>query len=193
MKLRVVVSSSPQILNRRSTVPTVYLTPGIIVIVITVKPPEELSADERKYFVEKVTKGREVDPTTLPRLVKRARFLAFYRNQNELVGVGGVKRPYDAYRNRIFESAKSEARPEDYEMELGWIFVERSHRGKGVGKTITCALLGEVRHDKIYAVTRMNNEPMKHLLKCNFDFHQSGEKYQSLDGKRSLVLYVRDY
>jgi hypothetical protein len=56
-----------------------------------------------------------------------------------------------------------------------------------------CALIGEVKHDKIYAVTRTNNEPMKYLLKCKFDFHESGKKYLSPDGKRSLVLFVRGY
>lgn len=158
---------------------------------IRIKAPHECSAEEKINFIKEVKKGHEVDPNNLEDLVERSKFLAFYEKTNVLVGVGGIKQPYVPHRNRIFENAKSNEMPEQYKIELGWVFVEPEFRRQYVGTTIVRELLGKVKGDKIYATTRTDNDKMKRILEF-LNFHESGKEYKSRIGKQSLVLFVRD-
>jgi RimJ/RimL family protein N-acetyltransferase len=159
---------------------------------IEIKARGECSTDELNKFVKLVEKGDEVDRCNLSDRVKRAQFLAFsYDESNNLVGVGAIKQPNTTYRNSVFSKAKSNHPPNQYDVELGWIYIEEDFRGRGIGKTIVRELLEKIKDKKVYATTRTDNDTMKHILKY-FKFHESGEEYKSTRGKHSLVLFVRD-
>jgi hypothetical protein len=159
------------------------------VSLIRIKSPLDCLPEEKNAFIRLIENGNQVTAKNLDKRVNRAKFLAFYEEADVLVGVGAIKRPYGSYRNRIFDKAESNAIPEQYNVELGWIVVCREFGAHGIGTTIVRDLLGKVEGTKIFATT--SNDKMKHILKCKFDFLQSGSEYKSCKG-RQLVLLVRD-
>ncbi len=66
-----------------------------------------------------------------------------------IVGVGAIKRPYHSYRDKIFKIAESKAIPTQYEIELGWISIEREFTGRHIATKIVGKLLGKVKGTKI--------------------------------------------
>jgi GNAT superfamily N-acetyltransferase len=80
--------------------------------------------------------------------------------------------------------------PDDYDLELGWIFVAESHRGRGLSRELVEHLIAHVETARIYATTREANLPMRRTNeRCGFRLE--GSPYRSKLGNYSLVLYVR--
>lgn len=157
---------------------------------VIIKTPDDCTDEEKKKFIKLVEKGNEVDKASLPKLVNSAYLLAFSYIGDNLVGAGGIKRPYDSHRKGVFEKASSFLNHEEFEVELGWIYTEKKFRKRGIAKNITRELLGKVKDRKIYTTTRTDNK-IRDMLK-EFLFYESGEEYKSARGKYSLVLFVKD-
>ena len=157
---------------------------------INIKSPDDCSDDEKKRFVELVNKGNEVNKTTLSGLVENAHWLAFSYIENNLVGVGGIKRPNNSHRKGVFERANSSLKHEQFEIELGWIHTKKGFRRRGIAKNITRELLENIKDKKIYTTTRTDNK-IRDMLK-DLSFYESGEEYESTRDEYSLVLFVKD-
>ena len=159
---------------------------------IKIKTPAECLSDELARFIELVKEGEEVNRSTLRELVSLAQFLAFsYNELNTLIGVGAIKQPYTTYRDGVFKKAKSDLKFSQFNIELGWIYIEETSRRCGLGKMIVRELLEKIKDKKIYATTRTDNNAMKSILR-EFIFYESGKEYESTRGEHSLVLFVRD-
>lgn len=72
---------------------------------VIIKWPSECSEGEIKDFFLFVKKSGEVSLYGLKDRIRRARCLAFYYEEDELIGIVGLKRPNENYKNRIFKSA----------------------------------------------------------------------------------------
>lgn len=75
---------------------------------VIIKWPSECSEGEIKDFFLFVKKSGEVSLYGLKDRIRRARCLAFYYEEDELIGIVGLKRPNENYKNRISRALESQ-------------------------------------------------------------------------------------
>lgn len=156
---------------------------------VEVFSPEDMSPDTERAFRALVRKSGEVSLTTLTGLVSTAFAVGYVRVDERLIAVGGLKRPNADYRAKVFRKAKV-ADPGRYPYELGWLFVEDGHRGKGLASELTFALTDRLGDAKAYATSLTTNSRMHNTLK-KAGFKRVGEQYESSRAGLELALFVR--
>jgi predicted GNAT family N-acyltransferase len=148
-------------------------------------PPQAL-AD----FENLVTKYGTVDPEGLKQRIRDAFRLLFLRGSNgELVGVGAVKRPQLSYRRKVFAKAQATTAPDEYRVELGWVAVAKSLRGRGLSRRIISQLIGLVENENVFATTRADARAMR--FAADYGLNPTDKPYPSGRGY-NLVLYLRN-
>ncbi len=152
------------------------------------KSPGDCSSDELAEFEELVAKGGEVSRRGLKQRIRNAYRLVFV-NDGNLIGVGALKRPSPNYRNRVFKNANASSQLVGTSLELGWMFVLQNQQGKGVGRALMDALVGELNGEQCFATTRTDNQRM-HLLLPRYGFVRIGSDYKSGEGEYCLCLYT---
>lgn len=155
-----------------------------------IKSPTECTEEELDEFKGMVLKGEQVEEAKLEDRIKRARHLAFKYDQNQLVGIAALKRPSDKYKQDVFKKAGIPEQAKDYELEIGWAFTEKEHRGRGVSGNLIRGLLEISEPHNIFATTRTNNKAMDRIL-LKHGFTQCGKPYLGRDCTYQLQLYVR--
>jgi GNAT superfamily N-acetyltransferase len=141
-------------------------------------------------FEKLVLEGGAVDPEGLGQRIREASRLLFLRElDGQLVGVGALKRPIPAYRNRVFANAQATVPPDEYSLELGWVVVAKSHQGRRLSTRIVGELLPFARNQNIYATTRADERVLSFAFDCGFRIN--GKPFPSGHGY-DLVLYLRN-
>ena len=152
--------------------------------------PSDCSPQALADFENLVTKYGTVDPEGLTQRIREASRLLFLRESNgELVGVGAVKRPQLSYRRKVFAKAQATTAPDEYRVELGWVAVAKSLRGRGLSRRIISQLIGLVENENVFATTRADARAMR--FAADYGLNPTGKPYPSGRGY-DLVLYLRD-
>jgi len=155
------------------------------------KKPSECSANELASFESLVSKGGEVNEAGLSDRIRNAESLVFLIEDNGVLsGVAALKKPLASYKKKVFNNSESKENPDEFNFEIGWIYVEEEFRGRKYSQLLLGEVLKLVGENRLYATTRENNEAMR---KTNFRYglQQSGRPYKSNDGDYNLVLYLR--
>lgn len=157
---------------------------------IFVKAPKACTDDELDQFAAKVTDGGEVAVGIRAR-AERAFRLGFIVRDNTIVGTAALKKPAASYRAKVFKEAKSQLDPTTYAYELGWIFVDASHRKKGQMTRLIDQLLPTAKNSALFATTRSSNDIMQEML-GQLKFAENGIPYKSEQNPDETVkLFVR--
>ncbi|TPL45391.1 GNAT family N-acetyltransferase [Mesorhizobium sp. B2-4-6] len=157
---------------------------------IVVKAPKACSDAELGQFAAKVADGGEVADGIRER-AKRAFRLGFIAYENAIVGTAALKKPVDSYRTKVFKKAESQLDPAAYPYELGWIFLDVPHRGKGQMTRLINELLPAAKGAALFATTRNSNEIMRDML-TQLGFSEDGTEYKSKQNSEdSVKLFVR--
>jgi GNAT superfamily N-acetyltransferase len=157
----------------------------------TLKQPAACSNRELAEFERLVCRGAEVTAEGLRDRIRAAQQLAFIPGQaGTFVAVGALKRPAPTYCSTVFAKAHSSENPSGFTLELGWIYVEPDHRGKGFSNTLVETLLNAAGRSWVYATSRSNNVAMHSALRKH-GFTQSGSAYESDEDNDELFLFVR--
>jgi RimJ/RimL family protein N-acetyltransferase len=83
------------------------------------------------------------------------------------------------------------ANPEQFEFELGWVYVRPSARGKGVASALVESLVSSLNGACAYATSRVDNERMHAALK-RFGFVPVGVPYPSQLNEPSIQLLLHE-
>lgn len=157
----------------------------------TIKSPSKCDKHELESFEALVRKGEEVTGNGLTERIRKAAFLMFLTNADgALIGVSALKHPNPGYRAKVFQSARSELRPDNFGLELGWIYVVESERGKRLSHALVEQLLPYAKAERVYATTRKLNLAMI-CTNEHYGFRREGIPYSSEDGQYDLLLFVR--
>lgn len=158
---------------------------------IECKAPSRCTEDELDSFSRIVEKGGEVAAGIRARIEGAFR-LGFVIFEKSIVGTAALKKPKAAYREKVFNQAKSKSDMKEYPYELGWIFLDEPHRKKGQMGRVIVELLRLAGEHGIFATTRSSNTIMKDIL-LHHGFKPSGITYPSLEHPNETIqLYVKD-
>ena len=157
---------------------------------LIVKTPASCSRRELNEFQRLVEMGEEVETSGLSERICRAFLLAFAYIRDSVVGVAGLKNPYSSYRSNVFEKAGLENRCDEFDKELGWVFVAEDNRGKGFSNRLVEAILRDAAGFSIFATSRTDNVPMHKALTKN-RFVEAGKPFISERGTQlKIFLYL---
>ncbi|WP_431099014.1 hypothetical protein [Polaromonas aquatica] len=157
---------------------------------VNLQRPAECDLERLAIFQALVLEGGEVNPATLPQMIGRAPVLAFLQSDQLVVGVGGIKRPYDSHRSKVFAQSKANSDPAIFEFELGWIYLRPVARSRHQVSPLIRALMVELKAAPVYATSRVNNDRMHTALK-NCGFTPDGNPYPSKLNEPFIQLFVR--
>ena len=151
--------------------------------------PSDCTAQALADFEKLVIEGGAVNPQGLVQRIRKASRLLFLRaSDDQLVGVGALKHPRAAYRNKVFADARATASADEYPVELGWVVVAQSHQGRRLSTRIVGELLPFVKNENIFATTRADERVLSFAFDCGFRIN--GKPFPSGQGY-DLVLYLR--
>ena len=151
--------------------------------------PTACTEPERRDFARLVRRGFRGSDEGLDGRICAARWLAFYyAAADTLAGIAGLKAPGERYRVDVFRKAGAGVSPVDYELELGWVFVDPAYRGHRIGESLCRSLLARVPASCVFATTRPDNASMIRILSA-LGFARVGKPYPRRD--EELVLFLR--
>ena len=152
--------------------------------------PSDCTAQALADFEKLVIEGGAVDPQGLTQRIRNAsRLLFLWASDGQLVGVGALKHPRPSYRNRVFANAQATTASDEYRVELGWVVVAKTHRGRGLSTRIVGELLPFAKNENVFATTRADERVMRYASDHGFEIN--GKPYPSGRGY-DLVLYLRN-
>jgi GNAT superfamily N-acetyltransferase len=145
---------------------------------IELKPPVKCSKEVRDRFRDMVLEAGEVEEAGLDGRIARADMLALLRLGAATIGVGALKIPNKEYARKLFKKAIAKSEPHAFGLELGWVVVERAHRGHFFSRRIVEALVARAGGQKIYATSVSTRIAMhRALIECGFE--RDGAEWQS--------------
>jgi len=104
---------------------------------LIVKKPADCSSNEIEHFENLVKAGGEVIHSHLRDRIMRAEYLIFLQGHDEkILGVAALKRPNAHYREEVFYKAGSSEDPDEFNLEIGWIYVIEDCRGLGYSRRL---------------------------------------------------------
>jgi hypothetical protein len=155
-----------------------------------IKSSVQLSPTDIKEFRRMLDKQGQVN-TSIGK-AELCEKICFARHKKELIGIGALKNVYQ----RPFDHAKVTSLKSQFEIELGYLFVDhevngKSFQGYGIGKKISKLLLNEIPTKNVFATTECAEEnSMYHILK-SFDFVVAGSPYLGRETSKQLCLMTR--
>lgn len=141
-------------------------------------------------FVAFVMAGGQVTPHELRDRVMRASHIAFLRENDCLLGVGGLKFPDEDYREKIEGSSMIKLPPEEFPFELGWVFILPSARDRKLSFMLCHPLVTAALGRGVFATSLSRNVGMHRTL-VNLGFTPAGLKWPSQENDDNLELFLR--
>jgi hypothetical protein len=152
--------------------------------------PAAFAPGEIDDFVALVLAGGEVDSKPLKELVLKAQQIAFLREDNCLLGVGGLKNPTGTHRRDVQQKSNVPLDIDSVPFELGWVFILPSARGRKLSFPLCRILVAAANGSGIYATSGTGNAGMHSTLK-KLGFVRSGSEWPSRLTDGTLALFLK--
>lgn len=141
------------------------------------REPKGFSASEIDQFVELIKCGDEVDSIVLRENLEKAKAIVCALDEHgQLLGLAALKHPQKSYRKRVSEKSGFDLDDEVYPFELGYIFVKKKARGKGISHQLVDSAMARSNGRSLFATVRTNNKGMLKVLKRS-GFAEVGSAY----------------
>ena len=115
--------------------------------------PSAFTVKDRDDFFHMLQRSATVTGTGLRGRIDRAMRLAFARCPGgSLLGIAALKTPDASYRARIRVASEVDLNTRDFPYERGWLFVEPSMRGQGIGMALIKTLSAVVGGQLFYSI-----------------------------------------
>jgi hypothetical protein len=148
------------------------------------------SPGEIDDFVAFVLAGGEVNAAGLKERVVAAPQLAFLRENDCLLGVGGLKHPSTNHRKEVERGSRSDLSTQSFPFELGWVFILPTARNRKLSFPLCRALVSAANAHGIFATSRTSNIGMHRTLE-KLGFVRSGFEWPSRLAGENLALFIR--
>jgi hypothetical protein len=117
------------------------------------------------------------------RVYNQAIYLGFVYSENQLIGIGAIKKPVNSYKEKISKNTLYDI--SDFNSEIGWLVVDPKYRNTKVASKIFYGLSKKI-NGLCFATT--NNKRVEHLL-WKTGFMPVGKEYNGIN--KGLKLYIR--
>lgn len=154
---------------------------------IVVKSPTDLSSVELNEFTKKLENGGE-SGSALVKRVNRAFLIGFVSFEGAIVGTAALTKPPVSTRKKVLNTAKSKLDANTLDYELGWIFLDDTHREKGQMTRLMKEILSQVKSSSLFATVANSNELTRELL-TQFDFLKDGIEFGSRKNTKNLFIH----
>lgn len=149
---------------------------------------KDLTDSDRKIFAELLQKQGKVKGNLLLK-ADRCKEICIAYIVNIPVAIGGIKIKTESDFHK--EKADLTELAKDFEWELGYIYTDENHNGKGLSSSIIEKLLEKNKKENLMASTEIITNPiMVHLLEKN-NFVRKGKSWQSGIHHDELGLFLR--
>jgi hypothetical protein len=148
------------------------------------KEANDFSENEIILFKKILIKAGEVSEYSFTGLIEKNPKILILGNTEKIDGIGALKIPNKAYKEKVFALSNSKKDSSEYNFELGWVVSLSSGNGNKIVELITDF------EKNIYATVREKNEIMIHLLK-KYGFQQAGFSFKSNRGNYQIVLFTK--
>lgn len=137
-----------------------------------------------------VLAGGEVTPDGLRGRVMQAPQIAFLRERECLLGVGGLKTPSENHRREVERDSKMALNAGEFPFELGWVFILPSARDRKLSPPLCRPLVAASKGSGIFATSRTNKGSMHRTLE-KLDFARAGSEWPSKENDGNLALFLK--
>ena len=119
----------------------------------------------------------------------RCKWLCIARIDNEVVGIGAIKVKTES----DFSEHKASLADlsSEFAWELGYLFTEPAHTGKGIGKHVARVLVEAYGGGNLMASTDMSANPAMVRILESLGFRQYGKPWKSAIHKNYLGLFLK--
>ena len=172
------------------TIHTSTFSSGCSNVIVTVGPPNTFTDDHIDRFKSLVLAGGEVAEHGLRDLILAANWLAFGWEDDQLLGIAGLKNPKLSYRDRISKSSGVALKVDELPLEFGWVFIEHIGRGRGLSLPLGQSLIEATNRQGVFATSRSDNLRMHKTLN-KLGFTRMGTEWPSKQNDGMVCLFVR--
>ena len=158
------------------------------VIVYSIRP-SEASEDELQDFYDLLLESGEVMAGGLMNRIRNAIYLIFMVDTvtDQVIGIGGIKIPLEIYKEKVFNAAGVPELMDEYDFEIGWIYIIPEYRGSGIFK-FAKEIKKLMSHRRVFITTRADNKIIVKMLERN-GVQQLGEPYRSPISGKWIILF----
>ncbi|MBL7890738.1 MAG: hypothetical protein JNL24_14390 [Bacteroidia bacterium] len=155
-----------------------------------VNSPNQIDSNDFESILKLIVKGGQVNSQNLSHRLRRADLIAYSKIANSIVACAVLKNPNPNYKLNVFEKSQSINSPNEFSLELGYVFTDSNHRGNGFSSILCNKIVNSKPNANIFATTNVENLPMQKILQKN-GFFQSGKEYIG-DYNDKLVLLIKN-
>lgn len=147
---------------------------------------DSFTEEEKKQFILLLREQKQTIVPELSFINDRCYYLGFAYDDKRLIGIGAIKK------RRILPFVKSGYKQliEDYNYELGYLYVKREYRNKEIGLTLSEMLCSKI-DENIYSTCSNDNASMIVILK-SLGFICIGESWEGYTTHKNLSLFVKE-
>lgn len=160
-----------------------------MIIIFEINDPSKFSVTQIDQFLKLLIYQNQVKDPSLKKIRASKLICIVYDNENP-IGIGAIKQVYKS----PFDKAEVSELKNDFEFELGYLFVNNDDNFKdlGIGKTICKLLLKHLGDENIFATTDLNDKnAMKYILE-SLGFKKTGKSYIGEETKKLIGLYIKN-
>lgn len=145
--------------------------------------------DPRKFgeLVDLIGEGSEVDMRVVERNLQNAAMIAWADVDQTAVGVMVLKNPLAVYKRKVFDSAGVPDLRDQYQTELGYVYVRPQFRGT-TSISLGRLMFRNINKNTVFATCRAENRVVVVSLR-HMGFKQLGRTYPSQRGDYQLMLW----
>ena len=149
---------------------------------------KDLSDDERNIFAELLAKQGKVEGE-LSEKADRCKVICIAYIANNPIAIGGIKEKTKSDFNE--KKANLKDLEKDFDWELGYLFTDEEHTGKGISSKIVDLLIKENKDENLMATTEIESNPAMVRILMKNEFVRKGNSWKSNIHKDELGLFLR--
>lgn len=151
-----------------------------------VDKPDLFSEEEKDQFLQLLKEQGQVSNPTLER-INASTLICLAFVDNNPIGIGAIKNVYKS----PFDYAEVPELKEDFDHELGYIYVKEGHKKLGIGKEISRLLLQDLGSKNVFATTELSDENSMKFILEKLSFKQIGKSYKGGKTGKDIALFVK--
>jgi len=161
-----------------------------MILKFEINEPSKFKKQQLQDFVNLLNLQGQIQNPTVDKIYVCPIICIVYLN-DQPVGIGAIKQVYKT----PFDKAQVTELKEEFNYELGYLYVKEDTelRGIGIGKTICKLLLKRIGNQNIFATTSMDDDNIMKFILEKLSFEKTGHTYIGVKTGKSIGLYLKKF